>query len=369
MMKKLITDAARGAVLYMLLAAVAGALVPGCSKSDIEIMAVTGATPSYVIAKAPGGLTLEVNGLVKRTYSFTSRSLAAFPSMAVRTREVSPKGEFEGAYFYSGIPLVHIMDGVAPKKTEKSPFDKPLDIIVTFTAANGAKARFSYGELAMADDAHPVVLAYHRKEIRPFKDDKKTYNKNIHRENVKGLRLICPRDSNTARYLDDVRSITFSEPDVSGLDLPVTKKGAKCVSKGVTCVTGAGSAPAVYAGVPKISMDNWVRVGHGMGYKGISKAEGYRLTAFLKRNNFVLSRDRFYLFVGCDGYRCIFSGWELFDNEYGSEAMLITSIDGKKPAEGPMLGPVRDFFVDRDLWGFTHAVQLDDTAVADGGKK
>ncbi len=39
--------------------------------------------------------------------------------------------------------------------------------------------------------------------------------------------------------------------------------------------------------------------------------------------------------------------------------MLIDKIDGAAPKNGPMLGPVKDYFVDRDVWGLSHIVVLD----------
>ena len=39
--------------------------------------------------------------------------------------------------------------------------------------------------------------------------------------------------------------------------------------------------------------------------------------------------------------------------------MIVTEIDNKAPENGLMLGPVRDYFVDRDVWGLSHIVLLD----------
>ncbi len=69
-------------------------------------------------------------------------------------------------------------------------------------------------------------------------------------------------------------------------------------------------------------------------------------------------KSAFYLFVACDGYRSLFSGTEIFATAAGRESMIITEMDGERPSGGMTLGPVRDYFVDRDVWGLSHIVQL-----------
>ncbi len=331
-----------------------------CSKNKLEIMAVTGATPKAVDVDVPGGFNLVVDGLVKRTYAFTTEALNAFPSTWFRTREVSPSGEFLGTYAYTGIPLYGIMDGVAPEKPKTAAFDRPLDMLVTFTSSDGKKAVFSYGELAMADDSLPVVLAYNRQEVLPTEGKTvKEYKHNRYKENLKGLRLIATADPDNARYLDNVVKITFSDPAVSATGLPAMKKGAKCSSTGLTGHWKGKAVPVNTAGIARLKIDRWVRTGHGRGYKTTSSAEGVSLRELLKKNFPGCGEKEFYLFIACDGYRAIFSGREIFRHEAGRSIMVIDRIDGKASPNGPMLGPVKDYFVDRDVWGLSHIVVLD----------
>ena len=342
------------ALILMLLTAIS------CSKNKLEIMAVTGATPRAIDVEVPGGFNLVVDGLVKRTYAFSAAALNAFPSTWLRTREISPSGEFLGTYAYTGIPLYNIMDGVAPEKPKTAAFDRPLDMLVTFTSADGKKAVFSYGELAMVDDSLPVVLAFDRREVLPTKEGAaKTYTHNRFRENLKGLRLICAADPDNARYLDNVVKVTFSDPVVTAAGLPVMKKGSKCSSAGITGHWKGKAAPITTAGVSRVDYKNWVRTGHGMGYKGMSRAEGSSLREVLKKNFPGCGDKNFYLFIACDGYRVLLSGREIFLHETGRSMVIIDKLDGKAPKEGPMLGPLTDYFADRDVWGLSHIVVLD----------
>ena len=346
----------KSSTLCILLSAII--FLPGCRYKVTEVMAVTGATPLALQEPVPSGISLKITGMTKKEYDLSSYTLNKFATTRVRTREVSPVGEFEGAYVYTGIPLYNILEGVSPKKPKTAAFDSPLDMVVIFHSASGATARFSYCELIMTDDRHPFTLAFHRRQILPHKDPEK-YTKNRYKENIQGLRLICPRDPDTSRYLDDVTKITFTVLKTPDDKLPVTKKGMKCVSEGITIINGGKSASALFGDVARSKKSDWVRIGHGQGFKGISKAEGYSLRSFLKKNFKGCGPENFFLFVACDGYRTLFSGREIFLSDDGASYMIIDTLDGKAATGKYMLAPVDDYFVDRDVWGLTHVVMLD----------
>ena len=323
------------------------------------VMAVTGATPVAYRQAVPPDASLEVTGMLEKNYTFDNDALNALAPTYIRTREVTPEGKFMGTYRYHGIPILHVLEGIPVKKPEDAAFDAPHDIVVTFINADGKESRFSYGELTMTTDSLPVTLAYNREQLLPSKEPEK-YNKNVHTENIEGLRLVCPRDGETSRYLDRVVKMTLTVPYAQSSLLPKTRKGLKCASSGISRIIGEKSMPVTYSGVSSASYDEWIRVGHGRGYKGISKAAGYDLRSFLKKNFPGCGRESWFLFTACDGYRCLFSGREIFEHEAGKNMMIITSLDGKPHKGGPMLGPVTDFYVDRDVWGLTHVMIIKD---------
>ncbi len=330
-----------------------------CRKDLAQIMTVTGATPLALQESVPSGLSLQISGLVKKEYNLSSYTLNKFATARIRTREVSAGGEFEGTYIYTGIPIYNILEGVTPQKPKTAAFDRPLDIAVVFHSSSGKKARFSYGELIMTDDRHPFTLAFHRRQLLPSKDPQK-YTKNRHKENITGLHLICPRDPDTSRYLDDVTQIKLVILRTPDEKLPVMKKGAKCESTGITGIDGTESRAMSFNGVKEQTVSGWVRIGHGQGYKGIATASGYSLRSFLKNNFKDCGPNDFFLFVACDGYRVLMSGREIFLSGDGASYMILNKMDGKKPTGNYMLTPVDDYFVDRDVWGLTHVVIIKD---------
>ncbi|MDQ1349783.1 MAG: hypothetical protein QG657_84 [Acidobacteriota bacterium] len=319
-----------------------------------------GGTPVALEREVPDGLSLTIDGKVKQTYHLDSRSFRLLAKTRIRTGEITPEGEIMGAYIYTGVPVTYIMEGVAELKTKADAFDRPLDMVVVFTTFDGKTARFSYGELMMNTDIFPVTLAFHREPLKPSKRPD-SYLKNKYKGDIVGLHLVCPREHDTSRFLDNVTRITLVQPEIPDDLLPKTEKGINCESSTFNCVEDGNLKPPSFEGVPFISISNWFRIGHGMGIKGdrLSSARGYHLQVFLKYNFPGCSPEDFFLFVGCDGYRSIFSGREIFSTDAGNSYMLIKTIDGEAvEADGFTMGAVTDFFVDRCVKNLTHIVYL-----------
>ena len=57
---------------------------------------------------------------------------------------------------------------------------------------------------------------------------------------------------------------------------------------------------AAFDGIGKQKVKNWVRIGHGRGFKEIADAGGYNLRAFLRKNFPGCGAGDFFLFVACD---------------------------------------------------------------------
>jgi hypothetical protein len=231
---------------------------------------------------------------------------------------------------------------------------------VAFHSGDDKKVFFSYGELTMADDNNPVILAYHREPLKPSKDPDK-YTKNKLKGDLKGFRLICPGDKDNSRYLDNVRDFSLHVPKYSQEKLPKVKKGFKCSSSVITLIDKENKeTKATFKNVPVKKISNWLRIGHGRGLKGDkpATASGFHLRAFLKKNFKNCSVDDFFLFVGCDGYRALLSGKEIFNTDKGDSFIIMDTLNGKKLKEGLTLGTISDFFIDRSVKAVSHIMRL-----------
>jgi hypothetical protein len=155
-----------------------------------------------------------------------------------------------------------------------------------------------------------------------------------------------------------VVSITYSLLPVPEDLLPARQKEIKCESNAVICIQGREAGTAVFEGLPVLRNDRWTRIGHGHGFDSVARLEGYALRSFLEANFPGATGSDFFLFVSCDGYRCLFSGREIFYTTDGREMMIARALSGQKPKEGLMLVPAADFFHDRAMWGLSHLVML-----------
>jgi len=328
-------------------------------KNYYDYLTMSGATPLAIAEIVPSDFSLEINGLVKKDYRFSGDALNALATTRIRTREISPEGIFLGAYIHLGIPVFNILEGIAPLKPDHFNFDQPLDILVTFRSDSGKTSCFSFNELIMTDDRSPVTLAFSRKQLFPTAEKvRETYPYNVYKEDIKGLRLICPKEPDTGRYLDNVIRISYSVIPVNETRLPPRKKKFKCKSQAITCIDSEKTFPAIFEGVAESENKHWIRIGHGHGYDEIATAKGYDLRSFLRTNFSSLTSDDFFLFVACDGYRALFSGREIFLTDDGSGMMIIDSLNRQPPSEGYMLAPTKDYFSDRAMWGLSSVVRI-----------
>ena len=328
-------------------------------KDYYDYLTMSGATPLAVARRVPSHIRLEIDGLTKRPYRFSGDALNALAPTRIRTREISPDGEFLGAYIHVGIPAFHLLEGIAPGKPAHVGFDQPTDILVTFHSATGRKAYFSFNELIMTRDGEPPTLAFSRTPVMPTNETvRRQYTANRFMADLVGLRLICPKEPDTTRYLDDVVRISYDAISVDEKPLPPRKKKFACRSDGITCSDGPHRFPARLETVARAAAPRWIRIGHGHGFDDIVRAEGFDLRDFLNTNFPKAGPDDFFLFVACDGYRALFSGREIFATPDGVAMMIADRINGQPPTQGYLLAPTADYFSDRAMWGLAHVVWI-----------
>jgi len=323
-------------------------------RGEKKVDTVSSATCPAVKKVLPRGLSIKVDGKVRNRYNLTHKYLSGLSTVRIRTREITPDGNVMGAYIYNGIPVYFLLDGIAPHKDKNDRFDRPLDLIVTFSSASGKSVSFSYGELTMCDDNDPVTLAYHRSQLLPSKDPEK-YNKNRYKKPLNNFRLICPGDRYDNRYLDNVVLIRLLLLPTTDNLLPNLSKGKECRSENLFFIRDGKKIECSFDDIPKITIHNWFRIGHGRGIKSenLDSVKGYALRTWINKHYPAAKPGDFFVFIGCDGYRSIFSWSEIFQTENGEKMIIITERNGIREKKGLTLGPLGDFFVDRDIWGLS----------------
>ncbi len=315
--------------------------------------AVSSATPLATQQVIPEKLYLFMGGRTTQPYRYPSVKLAPMPTIRVRHPEVTPTGEILGTYSYTGIPIYYILERTTPLKFPTDGFDRPWDMMVVFHAMGGKKSYFSYGELTLVNDSLPVMVAYHREPVLPSKDPA-SYKKNTLPDDFKALQVICPKDKDNSRNIYNVVDCTLEQPAYPDELLPKVQKGSPCTPPtSITCIADGKTSVASFDKLPVIKTDRWIRIGHGQGIKEDKPviASGVHLRSFLESNFPGCTSSDFFLFVGCDGYRALFSGKEIFDTPEGDSMMIINSVKA-----GYTLAPVGDFFVDRAVRDLSHVL-------------
>lgn len=321
------------------------------SKND-RTDALSSATCVAKKKSIPSELSIKIFGKVEKKYNLNAEYLSNMSTVRIRAREVGSDGKISGVYIYYGIPLYFLLDGIAPLKNKNDIFDRPLDIIVTFISESGKTSNFSYGELTMCNDNNPVTLAFYRSQLLPSKGSE-LYQKNSLAGYLKKFRLICPGDLYDNRYLNNVVAIKFSVIKTSDHLLPKLSVGRKCVSENLFCIKNGKKTKSSENNVRMKTVSNWFRIGHGRGIKSekLDKVTGYDLRSWLLENFGNGKPDDFFMFVGCDGYRALFSWIEIFQTSNGEKIILITAKNNISEKRGLTLGPLGDFFIDRGIWG------------------
>jgi len=294
-------------------------------------------------------LIMNVEGELVHEYKFSLESLKNYPLTTVRTLEVSEKGEYLGAYEYTGVAFRQLLENIKVKKNKTAAFDRELDMVVTVIGQNGKKAYFSYGELYMQKDCYQTMIAFNRKAINPAKPVNYKKNKKIERKT--GFFLVCTGDYNTHRYIEDVKEIKIKTLKAPNKLLPVMKKGTHCSSEKLNIVINNSEKRFLYKEFKPTVINNWIRIGHGRGFKNIANLKGIKLKDVLLKNYSNYTKGYFFLLVGCDGYRSIFSSDEIFNSPAG-ECIYISDRKINKMVKGNIgLVVTSDYFIDRCIWG------------------
>ncbi len=320
------------------------------------------ATPVAVHQKVPADCRLLVSGQVVQNWDMRAKDFEALARTRLRCIESDVTGRIDGAYIYQGIPVLHILEGVAPTIKPEDIFDRPLDMVVSARNDQGRSSWFSYGELTMCDDSDPVLLAFSRQELLPSKNPEK-YTKNTWHGPHSGLRLIAARDWDNSRYLDAVNEIRLRRPD---WPTPPGTPTMKVPGKGTAIpdqVIVANADQVVWQGRPDSldltvqKVDNWRRIGHGQGLKSKTPEQlaGYLFSDFMKKLCPDMNRDDAVLVVAIDGYRSLFSGREILEHVQGRK-LLIQEASADK--QGWTVQAGGDFFVDRCVWGLSHIIRI-----------
>ena len=279
-------------------------------KDYYDYLTMSGATPLAVARQVPSDFHLEIERagqesipLFRKRPQRPGHNAHPQPGKSLRTANTwVPIFTWASRYLTS-------WRGSPPKSRTIIPLTSRWTLLWLSIPNPGETVYFSFNELIMTGDCYPPTLAFSRKPVRPTNETvQETYAGNRLAEALTGFRLICPKEPDTARYLDNVVRISYKGIPLQDADLPPRRKKTKCHSGTIGCIDGNKHEPGLFEEATPKTRDRWIRIGHGHGFDDIAAARGYDLRTFIEANFSGISPDDFFLFVACDGYRALFLG-------------------------------------------------------------
>jgi hypothetical protein len=267
--------------------------------------------------------------------------LAALPVREAAVKELGweeGKPVFKGAYLFSGYSLYDILNA-KPVKKARGDFKPETDLFVVVENARGDKAVFSWGEIYYAADGFGALIYKKARSVSPPK-------RGTDWPLPEGARLVCADDLYNTRFIADPVKITVrSAPG----DYP-GKKHQAAYAPGFSVVYGENNMFIKEAG--KAARRAYVSAGygHGTGFKGLKKEEGFLFKDVLARAGIAPqdSGAALVMVSAGDAYRAAFSLSEIINR--GDNADFLVVDKGEDAKDGRFaLFSASDFFVDRNV--------------------
>jgi len=321
--------------------------------------------------------SIKIYGAVSKEINLTPELISKLPQSVKRVKFLNDSEEYMASFEATGTPLQKALEEASVKKAFDDGFDRELDMYFLVKRRNGKTVIFSYGEIFANNDYNNIMIASSFKFLYPHKHtDFKPFNFDIekiytseeinkidrnaclacHNGNVtrktafpEGICIIAGK-----RLIEDVIEIKACQCFTSPAH-PAEKadRDTMWAEKFDIINEEAKSEEVKVESFSQLSIDTAevVTVGMGKGFHGKHFYEGYRLDELLKKYSSQknIDPDNFYvLATALDGYRCLFSGNELFAKE--ANITLVFAQDLKTPEKGEGRYKVfikNDFYIDR----------------------
>lgn len=279
---------------------------------------------------------ISITGAVQQPLNLTMEDLRALQSITVRLNEVTMDEEYNGVFYFRGIPLRTLLELAAIRK-EKTSFPKPVDLAILVRNKQGKQVVLSWGEIFYGNHSE-VVLAFSATPIIPHHDCNKCHEPEEYQERLEVLsrpvgypKLVVANDFYSDRCLEHVTSI-----EVFDLRLKMKrKKMERLYSSGFT-VTGdvkknmSISRLNSYQHVEIIAK----MVGDGAGYHGMRSYGGVLLSELLQKAGVQPDVTQGFIFAAPDGYRALLSSGEVFLSSRGKHIIIADQIGNETIEEG-----------------------------------
>jgi precorrin-2 methylase len=272
--------------------------------------------------------TISITGSVRQPLNLTLQDLQKLEPVTVRLNEVTRDRQYNGAFYYRGVPLKTLLE-LAYVQKEETGFSKQNDLAILVHNKDGKQTVLAWGEVFFSNPGE-VVLAFSGTPIMPHGDCKFCHGPEVYQSRLDVLsrkvgypKLVVANDFYTDRSLEDVTNI-----EVVDLHLQMAfKRTQNLFSPGFT-VTGDVKQTlniSDLASYPRTEAPAKM-IGDGAGYHGLETYGGSLLSELLKKAGVTLDFNQAIVISAPDGYRSLVSSGEIFLSSRGKTIMIADQV-------------------------------------------
>jgi precorrin-4 methylase len=272
-------------------------------------------------ASAPA---ISITGVVKQPLNLTLEDLKKFETVTVRLNEITQDHQYNGVFYYRGVPLRTLLE-LAFVEKEESAFYKPIDLAIVVRNKDGKQAVLSWGEVFYSNPFE-VVLAFAATPVIPHHDCNICHGPEVFQKRLDVLsrkvgypKLVITNDFYTDRSLEEIVNI-----EVVDLHPKMPVKRSSDFSSPSFTITGDVAQPLTVTDLssyPRIEATT-KEIGDGKGYHGVKFFSGAPLSELLKKAGVTPDLNKVFLISAPDGYRSLLSYGEVFLSSYGKNITI-----------------------------------------------
>jgi len=340
---------------------------------------------SFGYCQGTAEISIKIKGSVKKEIALSETDMTKLAMTEKRVKVIGKTGEYLGSYVMKSVNLADLLDMAGVSKKSEDGFDRELDMYIVVRGKDGRSALFSYGEIFLDREKGNVVITASARQIFPHKHsdlapmgfDMQKFITAKDSANIdfkscvachngkeqsavwfpSGFCLFSSMDATGARFIEGITAIEVCQVSRNIEKEKLSKnKDEMWIEKPILNLFDKSTSEVIsdnlknFAGVSYFSNT----VGLGKGFHGNHNYEGKNFADILKpscEGKIDISK-MYVLITAADGYRCLFSGGEIFDSIRGVNLLLVETEDGKpmKKGEGKYKAVIKeDFFVDRAI--------------------
>jgi precorrin-2 methylase len=280
--------------------------------------------------------SISIIGSVRQPLNLTLEDLQKLETVTVRLNEVTRDHQYNGAFYFRGIPLKTLLE-LAYIQKEETDFSKHIDLAILVRNKDGKQTILSWGEVFCSNPAE-IVLAFSGTPIMPHGECKRCHTPEVYQTRLDVLsrrvgypKLVVANDFYTDRSLEDVTNIEVVDLH---LKMPI-KKTPDLFSPGFSITGGVKQTLNVsdLSSHPRAEAPAKM-IGDGVGYHGLESYGGVHLSELLKKAGVTPDLNQAIVISAPDGYRTLLSCGEVFLSSKGKGIMIADQVANQPVKKG-----------------------------------